>query len=189
MKTFKPKWRVVTELLLMAVLVVAIIALPRISESNRTSSPSTGPNLVKSVESGFFSNPSDVQDSDLEFIDHALKEISSWEVDRIEPLLAAPTKKDISDRQLESIAATLEVSLGELEHYAPPRYVDSAIAASSNPDMDVDVFLIDAVYENANANITFHIVEENGKDVLQLLDMDVEDMSSEDTLRTEVSVL
>ena len=185
MRPFKPKWKTITELVLMAALAVAIIALPRISESNRAGTATKFARSKAALDSATALEASESRQSDLEFIDHAIHEISSWEVNRIEPLLAAATKEGISDGQLQAIASTLEVSLGKLEYYAPPRYYDDTDnTTGALSETDVNVFFVDVVYENANANITFHIVEEDGRDALQLLDMDVEKVPS-----TELSAL
>lgn len=168
MKPERSKWWFVGEMVLMILLGAAIFLIPRFHDaSNERMEPvALGTEAVVS--------PARSADIPLEYIDHAVIEISSWDTDRIAPLLADATDTEVSGFELDSVASTLGNSLGDLETYSYPQQVDFNTDAERTADVNANAYLIDANYESGTADIVLHIVEEDGEKALWKLNLTVD---------------
>lgn len=168
----KPNWTLIGEMLLMVAFGALIFLVPKFNDAGQN-----GPVELSNSDqrSEAPATSADLGSAPLAYIDHALTEISSWEVDRIEPLLAQPTQNEVSRAELGAVATTLKYSLGELKSYSHPVAIDSFHDTVAHQARDVDAYLIDAVYESGSADVVLHIVEEHGRKSLWKLDLSLDD--------------
>ncbi|MEQ8312882.1 MAG: hypothetical protein RL839_13820 [Gammaproteobacteria bacterium] len=169
MKPEKSKWWFVGEMVMMILLGTAIFLIPRFHDAANEEvvpvSSSTG-NLI---------SPDMAPDIPLAFIDHAVVEISSWETDRIAPLLADDISNGVSELELDSVATTMGHALGDLEAYSFPQPVNFSTQAASTNAVSATAYKVDASYESGAADIVLHIVEENGEKALWKLNLTVDE--------------
>lgn len=169
MQAEKSKWWFVGEMVMMILLGTAIFLIPRFHDA-------ANEELVRiSTSAENLDSTAMAADTPLAFIDHAVIEISSWETDRIAPLLADDIGNDVSELELDSVATTMGHALGDLEAYSHPRPIESAPQAANANGVNAEAYLIDASYESGAADIVLHIVEENGEKALWKLDLTVDE--------------
>lgn len=173
MKPEKSKWWFVGEMMMMILLGTAIFLIPRFHEAS-----SKEPDPVASAAEGLI-GPARAADIPLDYIDHVMIEISSWETDRIAPLLADDTSGNVSGFELDSVATSMEYALGDLEAYSYPQPVDSNPQAASVNGVNAQTYLVDATYESGAADIELHIVEEDGEKALWMLNLTVAESEQE----------